>query len=89
MPMYDFKETDTNLETHGEFAVMDHTGDTKIIWSRDNEDEVDNARRSFRDLKAKGYAAFKVDKKGDKADLIHEFDPKVERIIFVPPMVGG
>jgi len=85
----DIPETTIDTTTHGELAVMDHTGDTKIIWSRDNEDEVENARRTFKDLKKKGYAAFRVDKKGDKAEQIHEFDANVERVIFVPPMVGG
>ncbi len=85
----DIQPTTIDTTTHGELAVMDHTGDTKIIWTRDNPDEVENARRTFTDLRGKGYAAFKVDKKGEKADQIHAFDEKVERIIFVPPMVGG
>jgi hypothetical protein len=85
----DIQATDTDLSKFGELAVMDHTGDTKIIWSRDNQDEIDNARRTFADLRGKGYAAFKVDKKGDKAEQVHEFDPKVERLIFVPALVGG
>ena len=85
----DITETETNLETHGELAIMDHTGDTKIIWSRDNDDEIANAERTFKDLKKKGYAVFKVDKKGDKAEQVHEFDKSVERLIFVPALVGG
>jgi len=30
----------------GETACVDHTGDTKIIWSKDNADEVEVARTS-------------------------------------------
>lgn len=85
----DIPESTIDTRTHGEIAVMDHTGDTKIIWSRDNADEVENAKRTFRDLRGKGYAAFLTDKKGEKAEQIHEFDPNAERIIFVPPMRGG
>ena len=71
-------------------AVMDHTGDTKIIWSKDNEDEVENARRSFKDFVKKGYKAFRVEgKKGEKGEQMDEFDPDAERIIFVKAMAGG
>lgn len=74
----------------GEMAILDRTGDTKIIWDRNNADEVANARRTFNDLKAKGYLAFKVtDKDGNKGDQIREFDPAVERMILTPPMRGG
>ena len=31
-------------------AITDETGDTKVMWSRDN----DNARRTFKDMKKKG-----------------------------------
>jgi hypothetical protein len=81
---------ETNIETHGEIAVMDHTGDTKVIFSRDNEDEVAAARKQFADLKKKGFAAFRVKgKNGEKADQVDDFDPREERYSFVPPMQGG
>lgn len=71
-------------------CCMDHTGDTKIMWSKDNEDEVANARRSFEDFKKKGYTAFRVaGKKGEPGEQMREFDPDAERIIFAKPMAGG
>lgn len=71
-------------------AWMDHTGDTKLIWSRDNSDEVENARRTFKDLKKKGFVAYKVTgKDGSRGEVIDEFDPHAERVILAPPMVGG
>lgn len=70
-------------------AVMDRTGDTKIIWNSDNQDEVDNARRSFNDLKEKGYLAFHVKDGGDKGKAITKFDPDAERLILTPPISGG
>lgn len=71
-------------------AIMDRTGDTKILWSKDNRDEVDAARNQFHELKRKGFAAFKVEgKKGDKGEQVFDFDPNAERYIFVPPMAGG
>lgn len=80
---------ETTTETKGEMCVMNHTGDTKIIWDRANEDEVANARRTFTDLRKKGYLAYKVQKNGEKAEQILEFDDKAERIILSPPMAGG
>jgi hypothetical protein len=82
--------TDTDFTTHGEIAVMDGSGDTKIIWSRDNPDEVENAREQFRRLKKKGFAAFKaIGKDGHQGEQVDEFDPAAERYIFVPQMQGG
>lgn len=71
-------------------AVMDHTGDTKIMWSKDNEEEVEEAREQFNRMKKKGFAAFFVKgKDGAQGEQMHEFDPKAERIIFVKQMRGG
>ncbi len=73
----------------GELSVMDHTGDIKLIWDSDNDDEVDLARKQFKEAKKKGYAAFSVNKKGDKGEVIQEFDPNAEKIIMAPPLAGG
>lgn len=71
-------------------AITDHTGDTKVLWSKDNEDEVENARRTFNDMKKKGYTAFHVTgKKGEPGEQMREFDPDAERIIFTKPQAGG
>ena len=72
-----------------ELAIMNGSGDTKIIWDSDNEDEVENAKETFNKLTKKGYAAFSVSKKGDKDEIIKKFDPNAEKIILVPPMAGG
>jgi hypothetical protein len=77
-------------DTQGVMAVMGKEGDTKIIWDRGSEAEVANARRSFDDLRKKGYAAYSVKgKDGAKDGLVREFDPAAERLIFVPPVQGG
>jgi hypothetical protein len=74
----------------GEMTVMDHTGDYKIIWDSDKPDEVDQARKTFNDLKAKGYAAFKVTgKDGTKGEQTKTFDSHEERLIMVPAVAGG
>lgn len=68
-------------------------GETKIIWDKNNADEVANAKRTFDDLKKKGFLAFSVrgdkDRIGDKGEQIFAFDASIERIIMSPPMRGG
>jgi hypothetical protein len=73
----------------GTMAVLDETGDVKTVWDSENETEVAAARKQFDDLKAKGFLAYKVDRKGEKGEVIRRFDPDAEAIILAPPMVGG
>lgn len=73
----------------GTMRIIDATGDTKLIWDSDNEAEVENARRSFNDLKKKKYNAYSVKKDGEKGSVITEFDPNAEKIIMAPQMAGG
>ncbi len=71
-------------------AITNETGDTKVLWSKDNEDEVENARRTFKDMRKKGYTAFRVTgKNGEPGEQMNEFDPDAERIIFTKPQAGG
>ena len=79
-------------ETNGKhyMAITDETGDTKIMWSKDNEDEIEVARTTFNTMIRKGYAAFRVTgKNGDAGEQMREFDPNAERIIFTKPQAGG
>lgn len=69
--------------------VMDRTGDTKVMWSPDNPDEVQAARDTFDSLKAKGYLAYTVKKDGEKGEVIRKFDKTAGRIIMAPQLVGG
>lgn len=74
----------------GEMAVLDHTGDYKIIWDADVPAEVEQARKTFYELKSKGYAAFKVKgEAGAQGEQVREFNPDAERLIMVPAMQGG
>lgn len=83
-------ETQTEQKPYtGEMAIMDRTGDTKIMWDRNNKDETDNARKQFDHWKGKGYLAYTVKKNGEPDTQIHTFDPTAEKIIFSPPLVGG
>jgi hypothetical protein len=72
------------------FAILGEYGDTKHIWDKDKEEEVEAARTLFDSLTKKGYRAFKVTgKNGDKGDIMKKFDPEAERVIFAPMMQGG
>lgn len=73
----------------GELAIMNTTGDTKVYWSPTNPDEVENARRTFRDLRTKGHLAYKLLGDGSKGEQLLEFDPTAAQIILAPAMKGG
>ena len=73
----------------GEIAVLDHTGDFKLIWDSDNEDETQAAEEMFNKLKKKGHLAFAVKKNGEKGEPIDEFDSSLEKIIMIPKLAGG
>lgn len=75
----------------GMMAELNETGDTKVIWDKDNADEVAAARATFDRLtKDRKFAAFRAQgKKGEQGERIREFDPDAERIILVPQYQGG
>lgn len=87
-----FEALHEEMRTDGkcELAIVDPTGDTKVIWDPANEDEVDAARTQFETLIGKGFSAFRVKPgKGDKGEQIREFDPQAGRIIMIPALQGG
>lgn len=73
----------------GEMCILDQSGDTKIIWDRTKAEEVEAARATFDSLKKKGYLAYTVNARGDKGEVIKDFDPAAEKIILSPQMKGG
>lgn len=72
-----------------ELRVLGREGDVKTIWDKDNEDEVAAARKTFNEMRAKGYSAWSVKADGEKDRVITEFDPKAEKIILAPAIRGG
>ena len=72
-----------------ELAIMSHKGDTKVVWDPSNEDETAAAKAQFDTLVGKGFSAFKVQGKGEKGDMIREFDPTAGKIILIPALAGG
>lgn len=76
-------------EPKNEMFILDHTGDVKVQWNRQNQDEISVARDTFEKLKGKGYAAFKMTASGSQGEQIRTFDPSYEHVILVPPIAGG
>ena len=73
----------------GMLCCLDKTGDTKVVWDYKDDDSVAAAKATFDALKKKGHIAYSVKKDGSAGEVIREFDPKAEKIIMSPPMVGG
>jgi len=73
----------------GELRELGTRGDTKIIWDAEKKEEVQAAKDTFDKLRDQGYFAYRVKKKGDKGEVITQFDPQAEKIILALPMRGG
>ena len=73
----------------GELSIIDNTGDTKVLWDKNNSDEVEAAEEQFDTLIDKGFMAYAVKKDGDKGKKITSFKSSAGKIIMVPPIVGG
>jgi hypothetical protein len=66
-------------------------GDVRLSWEPGNAEDTATARRTFDDLRAKGYLAYRVTGRGPRAqrDQIRAFDPQAEQIVLAPPLRGG
>jgi len=73
----------------GALAILDHTGHDEIIWDIGNAAQIMAARKRFDELRAKGFAAYKVGDGGEPGEILHAFDPWAGKIIMAPAMVGG
>lgn len=73
----------------GELRYLDNTGDQKVVWDIDNDDEVEAAEATFDTLTEKGFTAYKVKKDGTQGKKITKFDPKAGMVIMVPKLAGG
>ena len=64
-------------------------GHKNEVWDPNIKVEVDSAEDTFNDLRAKGYIAFRVDKTGEKASVMKNFDPLAGKMIMSPAPAGG
>ena len=80
----------------GMLRVMSRNGDDRVMWDsrqvQTGDPEalaaVQEAERIFRDERAHGATAFRVEK-GQPLVRMDEFDPAVEQIVIVPRLIGG
>ena len=73
----------------GMMEIMGSHGDLKSTWDKDNPDEVRAAREQFERLTKRGHIAFRVKGKGERGEIMREFDANAEAIILSPPVSGG
>lgn len=78
---------------HGVFRILTaQDGDRRVVWNRFVLEEIRAARNMFLDLVKKGLVPHKVGTGGKPtSEVIREFDPNAEEIIFLPvaAVVGG
>jgi hypothetical protein len=82
-------ETATLDRPKCELAELHATGDIKTIWDPENEQEVEIARKQFDRLTKDGFSIFRVNAIGKAGEKMREFDPRAEKLIAVPRIVGG
>ena len=78
-------------EGHGVMSMLTpRHGDLRVMWDRNNNEEVTAARETFDRMIREGHIAYQaVGKKGDRGEVMRTFDPRAERIIMVKQNQGG
>lgn len=73
----------TELEEN-QFAihVLDKTGDRRLIWNANHEDEIKEASKLFNEYIKKGWKAYGTRADGTKSRRIRFFDPIAQEIFF-------
>ncbi|HSV44787.1 MAG TPA: hypothetical protein VLJ58_03260 [Ramlibacter sp.] len=69
-------------------SMMDSSGDKEIIWHPDRPGEVAAAKAIFEAVRKRGYLVYSQPAAGSGTAL-GQFDPSVENMIAVPPIVAG
>ena len=64
-------------------------GHKNEVWDPNIKAEVATAKDTVDKLRNKGYIAFKVDKSGEKAEIMKDFDPLAGKMIMSPAPAGG
>jgi hypothetical protein len=73
----------------GKIVKIGNEGDLKISWSKENEEEVETAKKIFDEKIKAGWSAFKDRGRGTEGEKINIFDRSAERIVLVPRIAGG
>lgn len=75
----------------GVMRIVDETGDSTLTWEVDDERSVVAAAEMFTRLAALKRLPFARHKgaPASEAELVRQFDPEVEEIVWVRPVAGG
>lgn len=70
---------------HGLFLirVLDDNGDTRLVWNRRDQSEVDEARIKFDEYLKKGHRAYVCRSDGTKGRRVETFDAMMEELILM------
>ncbi|TYL86649.1 hypothetical protein FXB40_41360 [Bradyrhizobium rifense] len=68
--------------------VMDHTGDSRHFFEKDDHKQLAEAERRFEKLTGLGFTAATRTEDGD-LHAIRSFDPTAIETLFYPRLVGG
>jgi len=69
-------------------SMMDSTGDKEVTWRPDSPSEVAEAKAIFDAIRKRGYLVYSQPA-GQSGVALGQFDPDVENMIAVPPIVAG
>ncbi len=69
--------------------IMDRSGDTRHQFDASDPASIASAEERFQKLTGSGFRAVALGKDGGAGELIGEFDPTVERTLFIPQLKGG
>lgn len=73
----------------GNMRELNRAGDTRVMWDKDNDDEVAAAQKQFCDRLDEGWSAYEVGLGGKKGTKLVAFDASAGEIVLVPPIQGG
>jgi len=59
-------------------------GDQRIIWDSRALEEIREAKKLFNEMVAQGLVPYVVGADGKAAEVMEEFDPGAEEVIFLP-----
>ena len=69
-------------------AILDRTGDTKVMWEVEDDTSVVAAAEAFLAKVSEGYTAYAIKDDGE-SEVIKDFDKEATKIILAPQNIGG
>ncbi len=69
-------------------SVMDSSGDKEVTWDPDSASEIAAAKAIFDAVRRRGYMVYSQPA-GESGVALGQFDPHVETMVAVPPIVAG